>query len=151
MIYIKNTLPLFLCFFLLFSCITDEPTPDNSLTKEELLTRQPWRVSRYSKPDNSVIADNQLSIQAVVIRGLQFEFKLDGRVFGIDRVTKQVINQGIWRFLADNKTLDIQVTGFSGEFALRSLTRDGLILATSTDGFVTGIGDTILLEFIPVL
>lgn len=151
MIYVKNILPLFLCFFLLFSCITDEATPENSFTKEELLTRQPWRVSRYSKPDNSVIADNQLSIQAVIIRGLQFEFRLDGRVFGIDRVTKQVINQGTWRFLPDNTTLDIQVTGFSGEFALRSLTRDGLILSTSTDGFVTGVGDTILLEFIPIL
>lgn len=150
-----NHLSVFIlsCVFLFaIACATDEePTPDNSLTKEELLTRQPWRVSRYSKSDNSVIADNQLSIQAVIIRGLQFEFRLDGRVFGIDRVTKQVINQGTWRFLPDNTTLDIQVTGFSGEFVLRSLTRDGLILATSTDGFVTGVGDTILLEFIPVL
>lgn len=149
--HIKNKLLLFLYYFLVLACITDEPTPDNSFTKEELLTRQPWRVSRYTKPDNSVINDSQLSIQAVVIRGLQFEFRLDGRVFGIDRVTKQVINQGTWRFLPDTTTLDIQVTGFSGEFIIRSLTRSELILETSTEGFVTGVGETILLEFIPVL
>lgn len=136
---------------MVLACITDEPIPEVSLTKEEILTRQPWRVNRYSKPDNSVINDTQLSFQAVVIRGLQFEFRNDGRVFGIDRVTKQVINQGTWRFLPDNTTLDIQVTGFSGEFIIRSLTLDGLVLETSTEGFVSGIGDTILLEFIPIL
>lgn len=115
------------------------------------LTQHTWKVDRFLSPSNQPISDGQLTIQAIALRGLLFEFQFSGNVRGLDRLTRQVVNQGIWEFKDLEQSIDVRVTGFSGVFTIIELTNQKLILETDTGNFVQTGDPRIRLEFTPQL
>jgi len=126
-------------------------TIEEDTSRLTLLTQHTWRVDRFLSPSNQPIADGQLTVQAIALRGLLFDFQLSGNVRGLDRLTRQVVNQGIWEFQNAEQTLDIRVSGFSGVFQIIELTKQKLVLETATGSFVNTGDDRIRLEFAPIL
>lgn len=146
---IKIKLLGWLVAFLLLAGCTE--TVEEDVSRMTLLTQHTWRVERFLSPSNQAIADGQLTVQAIALRGLWFEFQLSGNVRGLDRLTKQVVNQGVWNFENNEQAVDVRVSGFSGVFQIVELTKQKLVLETATGQFVQTGDDRIRLEFVPVI
>lgn len=115
------------------------------------LTQHTWKVNQFLSPSNQPISDGQLTVQAIALRGLLFDFQMSGNVRGLDRLTRQVVNQGVWEFQNLEQSIDVRVTGFSGVFTIIELTNQKLVLETDTGNFVQTGDPRIRLEFIPQL
>ena len=78
---------------------------------------------------------------------LNMQFRSDNTVRAIDRTSKQIINGGTWKLANDSKSMDIDVTGFKGNFPIVELSRTRLILRQRAP--VDGKDTDINLEFAP--
>jgi hypothetical protein len=123
---------------LLMSCDKEKketPTPEPS-EKDKILINYPWRMSTVTDLTGKVIPLNQLNTQNNVTKA-------------IDQRTKQVINGGTWYLINENKTLDIKISGFSGEFGVEELTNSKLRLKSKMP--VSGVEQETIMVFEPVI
>ncbi len=56
------------------------------------------------------------------------QFRGNNTVRALDRTSKQIINGGTWKLTVDSKSMDVEVTQFSGNFPLVELSRTKLVL-----------------------
>ena len=124
------------------------PAPTTA-TQTELLVANNWLTSRVSTPDGQSINQNRLNLSTQVLFNLNMQFRANGTVRAIDRTSQQIINGGTWTFATDSKSIDVDVTGFKGNFPVLELSRTKLILRQRAP--VDGKDADINLEFDPSL
>lgn len=124
------------------------PAPTTG-SQTELLVANNWRTSRVSTPDGQSISRNRLNLSTQVLFDLDMQFRANGTVRAIDYTSKQIINGGTWKLATDSKSMDVDVTGFKGNFPIVELSRTKLILRQRAP--VDGKDADINLEFDPSL
>ncbi len=148
-------LPYSLALLLLFSLFTGckkdatDPQTNTVTTNTDLIVATNWRINRLADANGNTLNDTQLSAETIALRYFDFQFKGDMTVRAIDSITRQIKNGGDWKFTADNKGVDVKVTGFSGIFPLLTLTRTSLVLQQTAK--VNGTDAPIRLEFVPAV
>ncbi|GAB4052645.1 hypothetical protein [Spirosoma litoris] len=150
-----NTLRfLMVCTMLLLTlthCSTDSnnPTPTQS-SQTDLLVANNWRTVQVSTPDGQAINKSRLNLATQVLYDLNMQFRNDGTVRALDpKQSNSVVNGGTWKLAADNLSIDVDVSGFKGNFPIVQLTKSKLILRQRAP--VDGKDADINLEFDPTL
>ena len=142
----------FLRFFLIVSlfmsaligCKNDDgstPTPTEA-SQTDLLVANNWVTVDVTTPDGQSINQSRLSLDTQVLFKLSMQFRNNGTVRALDpKQSNSVINAGTWKLAADNQSMDVVVTGFSGNFPIVQLTKSKLILRQNApvDGKKTDI------------
>jgi hypothetical protein len=143
----KILLVLTLVSFIL-ACKDKKEEPVNASAK--ILTANFWKLDRFTDPSGKTLSQNEVGSQAQAIFSFDFEFREDNVTRGRDRVSKQIVNAGSWYLKNDDKILDIQITGFGGEFKILQLSNTKLILQAENNKFISA-SSTINLELVPSL
>jgi hypothetical protein len=139
----------FLMLGSLMSCKDDNNTPTAS-SQTELLVGNNWRVTNITDANGQSISKNRLSSTSQVLFELKFEFRNNNTVRAYDpNNSNAVVNQGTWSLASDNKSVDVDVSGFKGNFPLIELNRASLILRQQAP--VDGTKTDINLVFAPSL
>jgi hypothetical protein len=128
---LRRLLPLFGLMLLSLACHRDDTDPTGSLDKAGILKSTQWKLDRVATPDNQTIAPGRLSLETQAIFRVNIEFKDPDITRAIDQDSKQVLNGGTWKLLNNDATLDVNVTGFKGQFKLVELTRTKLVLGNA--------------------
>ncbi|MCF0042583.1 hypothetical protein [Dyadobacter fanqingshengii] len=145
--------PLFLAL-LLVACDKNKkenpnPTPEPS-EKDKILINYPWRMSTVTDLTGKAIPFNQLNAQTQAIKEvMDIQFLQNNVTKAIDQGSKQVINGGTWYLKNENTTLDIKISGFSGEFGVEELTNSKLRLKSKMP--VSGVEQETIMVFEPVI
>jgi hypothetical protein len=111
-----------------------------------LLSTNSWQLDRYTDANGKAISNTSLNAGSIALFGLIFEFKADKETRALDKLTKNVINRGT-SLIEGDKTIDINITAFKGQFKIVSIAKGKLTLQTSTSTFLSGVGATVNLEF----
>lgn len=133
----------------LTGCKNEGGTTPAPGSQTELLVANNWRTSRVSTPDGQSINRNRLNLFTQSLFDLDMQFRANGTVRAIDNKSKQIINGGTWKLAPDSKSMDVDVTGFKGNFPIVELSRTKLILRQRAP--VDGKDADINLEFDPSL
>ncbi|MCE7064106.1 hypothetical protein [Dyadobacter sp. CY326] len=143
--------PLLFAIFLM-SCDKENketPTPGPS-EKDKILISYPWRMSTVTDLTGKAIPFNLLNAQTQAIKEvMDIQFLQNNVTKAIDQGSKQVINGGTWYLINDNKTLDIKISGFSGEFGVEELTNSKLRLKSKMT--VDKVEQETIMVFEPVI
>ena len=145
---------LLLPLAMLVGCSKDDnmggtmPTP-TAQTQTQLLAANAWQLDKLTDTSGKTINATQTDITTQFLFGLIFQFRENNIVRALDRTTKQIINAGEWTFTADNKAVNVNVSGFKGDFPLIELTAKKMILRQNVS--VNGVKQDINLEFVPSL
>ncbi|GAB4024055.1 hypothetical protein [Spirosoma koreense] len=131
-------------FFVAFTACkkdTDTPAPTAS-SQTDLLIANNWRVSSITTPDGQIINPNRLDVVTQSLFTLNMQFRNNGSVRALDPTqANSAVNGGSWTLAADNQSIDVDVTGFKGNFPIIQLTKNKLILRQNApvDGKKTDI------------
>ena len=134
------------------SCKKDDPnTPAPTTNSQtELLVAHNWIVTRVTTPDGQDINRSRLNLATQVLFSLNMQFRANGTVRALDpNASNTVINGGTWVLTPDSKSIDVVVTGFTGNFPVVQLDRSTLILRQTAP--VDGKNADINLVFAPSL
>lgn len=82
-----------------------------------------------------------------MLYGLAFQFKADSEVRGVDKISKAVINKGVWTIEESDKTLDIDIDGFAGDFEVVQINHTSMTLKAKDENQVIGVGPEVHLVF----
>ncbi|WP_138501394.1 hypothetical protein [Spirosoma lacussanchae] len=149
--------PLLLRFVVLISllsagmtaCQDDEGTTPSG-AQADLLVANNWRTNRVTTVDGQNITVGRLNLATQVLFNLNMQFRSNGTVRALDpNQSNTVVNGGTWTLAPDGKSIDVVVTGFTGNFPIVELNRNKLILRQKAP--VDGKDADINLEFIPTL
>ncbi|GAB2554664.1 hypothetical protein [Spirosoma areae] len=151
-----KTIRLLLMFTLLLSTLTqckkddgNNPVP-TAASQTELLVANNWRTVRVLTPDGQEINKNRLNLATQVLYDLNMQFRNNGTVRALDpKQSNSVINGGTWKLTADNQSIDVDVSGFRGNFPIVQLNKNKLILRQRAP--VDGKDADINLDFDPTL
>ncbi|RYF48859.1 MAG: hypothetical protein EOO39_46360 [Cytophagaceae bacterium] len=130
-----NTLRILVLTSVLFgsllSCKKDDGNdPNPTVTSQtELLVANNWQVTSITTPDGQLINYSRLNLVSQVLPQLKFQFRADNSVRAFDpKQSNSTVNAGSWYLATDNKSMDVDVTGFKGNFPIIQLSRNKLIL-----------------------
>ena len=126
--------------------ITPAPTAQ---TQTQLLAANAWQLDKLTDTSGKTINATQTNLTTQVLFGLIFQFRDNNTVRALDRTTKQIVNGGEWTLTADSKAVNVNVTGFKGDFPLVELTAKKMTLRQNVP--VNGVNQGINLEFVPSL
>ncbi|WP_338877004.1 hypothetical protein WBJ53_15210 [Spirosoma sp. SC4-14] len=126
----------------------DTPTP-TAQSQTDLLVANKWLLNRVSTTDDKTIGTSQMNTTTLLLFELDMQFKDDGTVRAINHLTGQIPNGGTWKLASDNQSIDVDVTGFKGNFPIVVLTKTKLTLRQRAP--VNGVDTDINLEFTPSL
>lgn len=139
---------------ILTSCKKDDPnnpTPTDA-SQTDLLVANNWRTTSITTTDGQDINKSRLDLFSQSLFELNMQFRNNGRVNALDpKQSNSVVNGGTWRLAADNKSIDVDVTGFQGNFPIVQLTKSRLILRQDNKASVDGKKTDIYMVFDPVL
>lgn len=122
----------------------------SATTQTDLLVANNWRTVRVTTPAGQEINSNRLNLATQVLFELNMQFRSNGTVRALDpKQANTVVNGGTWKLAADNKSIDVVVTGFTGNFPIVRLDRSKLILRQTAP--VDGKTAEVNLEFEPAL
>ncbi len=138
---------LILLFALILTACKDPNIGSEDKTKEELLTARGWKLDKFTDTTGMTVSDGMLNSGAKMLYGLAFDFRANYEVRGIDQNTKDVINRGEWAIEEDDKTLDINIVGFEGDFEIIQINNTSLILNAKTENHLLGLGSEVHLVF----
>jgi hypothetical protein len=143
--------PLLLMLFLLGCGKDNEKNETPDLTeKDKILINYPWRMSTVTDLTGNDISFNQLNTQTRAIKEvMDIQFLQNNVTKAIDQGSKQVINGGTWYLTNENRTLDIKISGFSGEFGVEELTNSKMRLKSLMP--VNGVEQETIMVFEPVI
>ena len=80
---------------------------------------------------------------------MQIQFVTGNKVFARGVNDQQVINGGTWYLIEDNKIVDIDITGFKGQFGVEELTNSTMKLKSTMP--VSGVDQETIMVFSPVI
>lgn len=151
-----NIIRLLLLFTILMGSLTnckkdDNNTPAPTATSQtDLLVANNWHMLRVSTPDGQEINRARLNLATQVLYDLNMQFRNNGTVRALDpKQSNSVVNNGTWKLTADNQSIDVDVSGFKGNFPIIQLTKTKLILRQRAP--VDGKDADINLDFDPTL
>ncbi len=125
------------------------PTPTAS-SQTDLLVANNWRTVRVTTTDGQEINKSRLNLATQVLYDLNMQFRNNGTVRALDPgQSNSVVNGGTWKLASDNQSIDVDVSGFKGNFPIVQLTKSKLILRQTAP--VDGTNAPINLEFNPTL
>ncbi len=134
----------------LFNCKKDNSSPEpTAASQTELLVANKWLLDRVSNTNDQTISVGQMGTNTLFLFELDMQFRSDGTVRAINRLTSQIPNGGTWKLAPDFKSMDVDVNGFKGNFPIVELTRTKLTLRQRAP--VSGVESDINLEFKPSL
>lgn len=151
-----NTLRLLLVFTILLGTLTHCKKDDGTIpvptaaTQTDLLVANNWQMIRVSTPDGIEINESRLNLSTQVLYKLNMQFRNNGTVRALDpRQSNSVVNGGTWTLAGDFQSIDVDVSGFKGNFPIVTLNKNKLVLRqrAPVDGTTTDIN----LEFEPTL
>lgn len=142
----KNFVLISLFAVILTAC-EDPNVGSENKTTAELLVAHGWQLNKFTNTQGTTLSDGQLNQSARMLYGLAFEFKANSEVRGIDKITKTVINRGEWTIEEDEKTLDIDIDGFAGDFEVVQINKTSMILKAKTENHLIGVGPEVHLVF----
>ncbi|WP_353720844.1 hypothetical protein [Dyadobacter sp. 676] len=142
--------PILFLSLLVFSCgdKDNDETPQPT-QKSKILVNYPWRMYSVTDLSGKEIPENQLDAQTKGIKEMDIQFQQNATVRAFDQNSSQVINGGTWYLINDEKTLDIKIIGFSGEFGLEELTNTKMRLKSKMT--VNGKEQEAVMVFQPVV
>jgi len=146
----KRLLLLLLTVLTITSCNKDNKDPEPAQTPSELISLNRWKLDKYTDQNGKIIPDGSLNTQALFLYAMNFEFRADGEVRGIDKVTGNIIDKGVWDFLSNATSLNIKLTGLDYDFKIINLKTGKLTLQAPVGNFLTGVGERINLDFTAV-
>lgn len=126
-----------------------DPTP-TAASQTALLVANNWRTVRVTTPTGTEINKSRLSLSTQILYDLNMQFRDNGTVRALDpNQSNTVINGGTWVLATDFQSINVNVTGFNGNFPIVQLSKTKLILRQQApvDGKTTDIN----LEFDPVI
>ncbi|QRQ99428.1 hypothetical protein [Dyadobacter sandarakinus] len=141
-----------LLLFVIAGCDKDKDENETpQLTeKDKILVSYPWRMTAVTDLNGKTIPNSQLNIETQAIgEYMDIQFLQNNVTKAIERKSSQVINGGTWYLINNNATLDIKVSGFSGEFGVQELTNSRLRLKSKMP--VAGTEQETLMVFEPVI
>jgi hypothetical protein len=122
------------------------PTPES---QTELLVANKWGLKRVANANDNTISTSQMNATTLLLFELSMQFSKDNTVLARNTKTSQVLNGGTWKLAEDNKSMDVDVNGFKGNFPILALSRTKLTLRQRAP--VSGVDTDINLEFEPIL
>jgi hypothetical protein len=125
----------------LVGCKDDNNTPTTG-SQTELLVSNNWQITDITNANGQSISRNRLNTTNQILFGLKFEFRNNNTVRAYDpNSSNSIINQGTWKLASDSKSMDVDVSGFKGNFPIVELNRSSLILRQQApvDGTTTDI------------
>ncbi|TLV02354.1 hypothetical protein [Dyadobacter luticola] len=135
---------------LILGCDKDKNETPQPTEKDKILINYPWRMSTVTDLSGKDIPINQLNTQTQAIKEvMDIQFLQNNVTKAIDQNSKQVINGGTWYLIDDNKTLDIKISGFSGQFGVEELSNSKLRLKSTMP--VSGVDQETIMVFQPVI
>jgi len=143
---LKNFVLISLFAVILTACADPNIGSENK-TKAQLLAAHGWQLDKFTDTQGVMLNDGQLKKDALMLYGLVFEFRQNSEVRGIDKTTKGVINRGKWAIEEDQKTLDIDIVGFKGDFELVQLNNTTMILKAKDEEQIAGVGPEVHMVF----
>lgn len=142
----KNFVLISLFAVILTAC-EDPNIGSENKTTAELLVAHGWQLDKFTDTQGVTISDGQLNSSARMLYGLAFDFKANREVRGIDKITKSVVNRGEWTIESDEKTLDIDIVGFEGDFEVVKINNTSMTLKAKTENHLIGVGPQVHLVF----
>jgi hypothetical protein len=143
----KNIILLILLSVINFSCKKDKTDPESGKTNTELISLNQWSLDRFASTNGQTITQSELGSEAPFLFLMNFEFKSDGEVRGLDKTTKSIIDKGVWMFIDGENSVNVKLTGLDYDFKIVVLETGKLTLQAPTGNFLSGLGDQINLEF----
>ncbi|GAB4036426.1 hypothetical protein [Spirosoma gilvum] len=150
----KHTIRLLFVFTVLLGaqsgCKKDDGTTPvvTTASQTDLLIANNWRTVRVTDTNGQEINKSRLNLATQILYDLNMQFRNNGTVRALDpKQSNLVINNGTWKLATDNQSIDVVVTGFSGNFPIIQLTKTKLILRQRAP--VDGKDADINLEFDP--
>lgn len=122
------------------------PAPGGS--DKDVLVTYPWKLIDVTDVNGNKIPENKLDVTTKYLFELNFAFAANNTVKAQD-ITGQVQNGGTWYLKEENKILDINVSGFKGQFEVRALSNSKMSL--QNDLKVGGVDQKGILVFAPVI
>lgn len=120
---------LMLLVTLVVSCSKDDDKEiEPELAIKETLVRYQWKMVDVTDENGNKIPENRLDVMTKYLFNLNFAFAANNTVKALDSESNQVANGGTWYLKDDNKVLDIDVSGFEGQFLLKSITTSKMSL-----------------------
>lgn len=138
---------LFACLILVSFASCKDKDNNKPVDTNELITANGWALDRITTTDKQTISTNRLNASTALIFGLDIQFRDNNIVRASDKVSKQIINAGTWYLIENNKSIDVNVTGFKGKFEISEISKTKLILKNKVP--VSGVETDALMEFIP--
>lgn len=130
-----------------FSCREDEQDIDPNKPKLELLSQNSWKLDRFTTPEGQMIQQNELNQEAQLLFIMDFEFRSNFEVRGVERASKTIIDRGVWKFLNNEESINVKLTLLDYDFQILKLTNGKLTLQAPTGNFLSVGADRINLEF----
>lgn len=141
---------LVFAFAILVSCGgKDNPETPQPTQKDKILTNYPWVMTKVTNLSGQDIAKDKLDLQTRFIYEMQIQFVTGNKVFARGINDQQVINGGTWYLIEDNKIVDIDITGFKGQFGVEELTNSTMRLKSTMP--VSGTDQETIMVFAPVI
>lgn len=139
---------------LLFGGCRDANDPRFNLSFEQIITKHSWEVQRFTTPTGKAITNNELSNPtAIAIQSMYFIFEDNKIVTAYDKASRTQINggRGAWSVNEDSSEIQFELVGNTLEFRVIRMEDERMIWEAPTGSFLTGVGQSINLEFAPRL
>ena len=141
---------LLLLVALLPGCGTDENNPTPTVQNQtDLIVANGWQLTQVNDTQGRALSQNQLNLTTAALFSMEMQFRANGTVRALDLKTRQILNGGSWKFTDDLTSMDVDVTGFRGQFGVRTLTSQRLVLRQHIK--VNGTDQDADLEFKPAI
>jgi hypothetical protein len=124
----------------------DEDEVDPNKTKLELISQNLWRLDRFTNPEGQLIQQNALNIQAQLLFTMDFDFRSDFEVRGLERGANNIL-RGVWSFIDNEESINVKLTPLDYNFKLVKLTNTKMTLQAPTGSFLSVGTDKVNLEF----
>jgi hypothetical protein len=142
---VKNFVIALFLSVIFISC--EDPNVDNTnKTPEGYLTSNLWDLEKFTDNDGKTINNSALGSDATYLYGLSYDFKRNGEVWGIDKVSKLPI-RGTWELTDNNTNLEIDIPGLSDDYEVVELRNKRMTLKAKSRGTVLNLGPNVNLVF----
>ncbi|WP_162628275.1 hypothetical protein [Arcticibacterium luteifluviistationis] len=143
----KKVLVLILVSLVFTACKDKDDDPSSAKTSAELISLNQWKLSRFTDVSGQTISNSNLETEALFLFAMNFEFRNDGEVRGVDKTSGNIIEKGVWVFLEGEDAVNVKLAALDYDFKIVVLQTGKLTLQAPTGNFLSGVGDEINLEF----
>jgi hypothetical protein len=147
---IFSLIPALVILFFVSSCgDKDNNGTAQPTEKDKILVNYPWALKEVTDMSGKAIPSGQWDATAKLLPSMNFEFQSGNKVIARGVGDGQAVNGGTWYIIQEGKVLDINISGFKGEFGLQELTNSKMRLTRKMP--VAGVEQETIMVFDPVI